>query len=40
MSVFMIIVATEFSFRQNLAQNDVDAATVLNGGVGYIITNV
>lgn len=36
----MIIVATEYSYRQVIAQNDYDAANILNGGVGYIITNV
>lgn len=40
MSVFMVVVATEFSFRQNISQNDDKAATILNSGLGYIITNV
>jgi vacuolar-type H+-ATPase subunit I/STV1 len=40
MAVFMIIVATEFSFRQNISQNHDTAATMLNSGMGYIITNV
>lgn len=40
MAVFLVVVATEFSYRQNTAQNSTEAATYLDGGLGYIITNV
>jgi hypothetical protein len=40
MAIFIIIVATEFSFRQNISQNHEKAATLLSTGAGYLITNV